>query len=431
MYVWPTPYSILSTSFVSIVVSIDQTIAVDVRVLVYDEYTQRNVDPCDDFFQYSCGRWIDNNDWELLSSSAYNQFETLSQLEMHQFLDALYYDTNDSLINHTSIQKSIRFYTSCLDSQMSQEQMVKSELFQEFDDHINFTSTLQNASTNSWTNNTKNSFISAISWLSIRYWNFLLIVDVIDVGDTKLPIITQNYPFWLQYNQTMFANTTELFKIYFSMNHSAALDISQKVSQFANNVSNITTASAQYYNVGWPYKDSSIVNLTSMDEINENLVGSQSPNILDINRILHQALDTDDIDKVAYFTPDAIFFGNLSLLLQNTDPQVVQYFLYYTVILNKFNFQDSQQSRSVDRVEFCFNKMLQYFPFVYGYILQHTMYTKPQYSYISTMIHHIIVNGIRKLIENAEWMDNDSKQNSLKKIDNLNVYVGYEFSKLI
>jgi len=36
-------------------------------------------DPCEDFFQFTCGNWIDSNDWRLVHSKHYSQFSALDQ----------------------------------------------------------------------------------------------------------------------------------------------------------------------------------------------------------------------------------------------------------------------------------------------------------------------------------------------------------------
>ena len=94
--------------------------------------------------------------------------------------------------------------------------------------------------------------------------------------------------------------------------------------------------------------------------------------------------------------------------------------------MHEFNLEHTfEQSRLVDRVEFCFDKMLTNFPFIYGYILDHVLYGKSKKSTIYDLVNNIIENGVKKMLRNAAWMDIASYEKSIKKINNLGIFVGY------
>ena len=130
-----------------------------------------------------------------------------------------------------------------------------------------------------------------------------------------------------------------------------------------------------------------------------------------------KTFDYNGFDEIVYYTKTPAFIKNLSIILEAASPEVVQYYLVADILTNFVNFEDTyEQSRSENRVTFCYAQTLNYFPFIYGYILYHETYNDTKYNDIHNMVTNISTNGIRVGINNATWIEDESSLNaSLKK----------------
>jgi endothelin-converting enzyme/putative endopeptidase len=96
----------------------------------------RSVDPCVDFFQYSCGGWVKNNPIppDQSSWSIYSQVSEANKAQLRSILDAAAANPQSSTTN----QKIGNYYSSCMDLKTIETQGVKPLQSQlEAIDHLN------------------------------------------------------------------------------------------------------------------------------------------------------------------------------------------------------------------------------------------------------------------------------------------------------
>ena len=197
---------------------------------------------------------------------------------MHTFLDAIYYDTDDSLIDHASVQKAIDFYSSCYDSTVEMEDVEESTVLQEFLDQVQFSDDMSDT----WDSDSRSGFIDVVAWLSIRGWNNFFVISTI--GDDNLPWIYQNYEYWLYYNSTQYREVlvdsySAVYEELYGINETDAVIMAEEVANLADSIYSISTATTSYFdlthmltyetnvgafsNVSRIFGDSEVLNMTS------------------------------------------------------------------------------------------------------------------------------------------------------------------------
>lgn len=377
-----------------------------------------SVDPCEDFFQYSCGGFIKEYSYELADNSQWSNFDILSDSEMNTFLDAILNDVNQTLINHTAIQKAATFYQSCYYASVSQETVQENSALQDLVRKVNFSD-----GNSAWDTKSTSGFQQAISWLSLRGWNYLFAFSVLD---TYAPLIYQNYPEMEVYNSTelsalMNSTFVPLFESLFGLSSTQAQQIGNKVVAFISSLHSIET-----YSSNPVYSDTTLLYNTLTNASDFSILGSSS--VMNYTKVLLDTFDCklSDVANLYYFTPDLSYFKNLSLLIESTTPDVIQYFLFTDVLLYGLNYESSlEQSGYITRSYYCFSQVLSEFPFVYGYILDKYMYSNPKYQTAYEMVTYVKEKGLRALMEDVTWMDSISRNNSLTKVAYLGIYVGF------
>lgn len=213
-----------------------------------------SIDPCEDFFKYSCNNWVKENDFELLDYSIYSQFGRVAADEKEAFLGALFYNTNETLINHTSVTKAKKFFRSCRDSETTELELEESSVLQEFIDMVNFTGDNGMNISAPWDDMMKSKFLNATVYLTVREWNYFFETSFVSYGEDSfgnIPQIYQNYEIWLYYESDSYGDVINetyvpLYKSYFGLSDDEAVEMGVKVKQFSDSMSSITTANSIY-----------------------------------------------------------------------------------------------------------------------------------------------------------------------------------------
>ena len=82
------------------------------------------------------------------------------------------------------------------------------------------------------------------------------------------------------------------------------------------------------------------------------------------------------------------------------------------------------QTREDSRLDYCFNQIVLNVPFVYGYVIANKMYSKEKYELALNTTERVLVDGVASLMLEVDWLDDYSLENSLKKVNYMDLYVG-------
>eukprot|EP01084_Bolivina_argentea_P069598 126608_1 len=385
-----------------------------------------SVDPCEDFYHYSCDGWIARHSWQLTDNPKYTQFKSAEDILKQNFLDELFWYKNEKLTAPDSVQKAITYYDTCYKSTTSKDEIQGSMLLKEFVSMVNFSIPGQN-----WNNPiVSKGFQKAIAYLNQRDWNSLFSVDVYYKNDLS---IQQNSDFWkgkkgkASYNNDTFCNivTTTYVPLYmdiFNMNESDAHDTADDVCFFAEILSEIGIYPSNYLNPSSKYSTYfTSINFTNFN----NIVPDVDP--LNLTNIIYETFESKNVSEVYFFgSPDINYLGNLSDILSSTDPTIVQMFLFTNVLWYYLDFESSwEQTAKISRSDFCYQWTVEQFPFVFGYITGNTLYSDDKFDAVVDLVSSVQNDGILQLIEDSDWLDTQSTRKAVKKAATMGLFVGY------
>ncbi len=83
-----------------------------------------------------------------------------------------------------------------------------------------------------------------------------------------------------------------------------------------------------------------------------------------------------------------------------------------------------EHKREISRGDYCFDYLKQEFPFVVGYILSNTIYDERKHNFTTEMVEYVMDSMGDSFEERADWMDQKSLNESLKKLKNMEIYLG-------
>eukprot|EP01083_Nonionella_stella_P088651 247193_1 len=382
-----------------------------------------SVDPCDDFFHYSCDGYIARHSWRLIDESEYDQFSEVEELLKQNFLDEMFWDINAQLTAPDAVQKARAFYESCYQSTTTKDDIQATNVMKELIQTIDFSISGQD-----WNHpNVSAGFHDAIAYLNQRDWNSLFQMGVFYKHDVSLQ---QNSDFWngLSYvsydNQTFcdVINTTyvPLYVEVFNMTAAEARDAGLDVCQFTKDVSAIGNYPSSYMD---PTTYSTYFTSTNLSQFNALVPDT---NVLNFTNIMYKTFESTNVSDIYYFgAPDIDYFKSLSTLLSNTDPSIVQLFLFTNVLWYFLDYENSwQQAVRISRSDFCYDWTIDQFPFVFGYITGNTLYSDEKFEAVTDFATSI-QDAMLQLVEDASWLDTESRERAIKKAAQMDLYVGY------
>ena len=382
----------------------------------------RSVDPCEDFFHYSCDGWIERNMWRLIDDSTYSQFGSVAEILKQNFLDEMFWYENEQLVAPDPVQKAKTFFDTCYKSTSDQDDLMGSDLLQTFIQIVNFSIPGED----DWDNPTSKGFSEALAWLNQREWNSLFSMGVYFKNDVSLQ---QNEDFWSNYkqNNTKFCNLINstfvpLFMDIYDTNETDAQSLQDDACGLFELINSIGVYPDDYLNVGTLY--SNYFTFNNFSDFQRILPDSDA---LNMTEIIYQTFDSQNVSEVYYFgDPDINFLKNLSVILNMEKPVTVQLLLFTNVLWYYLDYADSwEEAKGVSRRDFCYDWTVDQFPFVFGYITGNTLYNDDKFNLVTTMAASVQNDGILQMIEDADWLDDFSRAAAEKKALTMGLFVGY------
>jgi len=380
-----------------------------------------SVDPCDDFYHYACDGWADEYSWTEINVQSYGQFSNVFEGEKRAFLDAMFYKTKSSLVDHSSVEKAQTYFLTCQESIIDMDELEESEFFAIIQNHTSF------ATSDTWDSTQQQAFHDSLVYLTQINYNTLF---QLRPAATKTPAFLQYVGYWQLYAAYSWGNDTfisrvmvPLYEEHFGMSSDEAKSMAQKVASFADDVSDISTVTEDEY-----YDRSAYINMMKYGNFSE--YASMDTAYLNYTRLVLDVYGVDSKDeapsKRLYLSGGVSFFEGLSAVISSHSPQTVQLFMLSSILYYWVNFKDTySQSNYEDRTDFCFDRTIEAFPFVYGYIIYNTVYDDEKHHIVSSMTQHIKDKGVKAMIEDSSWLDDVSKEAALKKIEAMALYIGF------
>ncbi len=214
------------------------------------------------------------------------QSSTLGQLGNKQkevFL-SMFTENTDHLQKYNAVHKAKMFFDSCYNSEIQQEDIQSERILKEFISMVNFSdfSVDTEAKNQQWTQPIINGFQDAMTWTLRREWQDLFYMNAYDEG---MLLMHQQWKMWVKYDETRWRQRMNqtyipLYQTEFGLTLNKAELIADLVIDFMNNVANITTADATY----WDYDELvQYFRNTTIDKV-EDLFGNSS--ILNYKQIM-------------------------------------------------------------------------------------------------------------------------------------------------
>jgi len=381
-----------------------------------------SVDPCDDFYHYACDGWADEYSWTEINVQSYGQFANVFKGEKEAFLDAMFYKTQSSLVDHSSVEKAQSYFLTCQQSTVDMEELEESEFFSILKNKTTFAS--NGAST--WDSAQQEAFHETLEYLTRINYNSLF---QLRPAAPKVPAFLQYVGLWQLYaaygnGSYLISSVFEpLYVEHFGMSESEAREMAKKVASFADDVSAISTVTEDAY-----YDRSAYFQMFRYGNFSDYAATDTA--YLNLTRLVYSVYGISSIEaaptKRLYLSGGVSFFEGLSAVIAGHSPETVQLYMLSSILFYWVNFRDSYtQSQYEDRTDFCFDRTTKAFPFVYGYVIYNTMYDAEKHSIASSMTEHIKDAGVRAMIEDASWLDDFSRAAALRKIENMALYIGF------
>lgn len=396
-----------------------------------------SADPCDDFHNYACGKWVENTRIPD-DKGRYGIFDDLRDELAQTCIEALEMPVNETAPN--AIGKARLFYQSCLDTDnISKDKGIK---------QLNDLLKLVNISSD--LNNVVNlELYEVLPQIVQKFGLYFLLNFNVDVDDknTAKNIITldQQTSFLLSRNilvsDDQDNDRVKAYKKY--IQDSLCLlksepegceemkNITDEIYKFETDIAKQTRDQVERRSAWtWYYP-------MTIEELSKNI--SQIPFLSYIKDIMGPSEIAKNVtENTVVIVKEQTYFIKLAKLLTDTDNKTVSNYLAWRIIqslgpglfqeMRDFQFVfdkvDGGIKKPADNTLRCFDSTNSVFGHAVGRIYVDEKFEQSAKTDVEDMVKNL-GNSFRKLVDNNDWMDSATKTASKAKIDLMYSLIGY------
>ncbi|CEF59415.1 Phosphate-regulating neutral endopeptidase [Strongyloides ratti] len=416
--------------------------------LIFEESINEEVNPCEDFYDFACGKWIANNDIPD-DLSSYGRFSALRE-NVSQEMKDLY--NSDNTLKSKSVDYLKEIYKKCMDTKSLAATSIK-ELIKSLESY-GFWPIIHG---NKWKSNNFDLTDLLINLIQSRSIDVFLELYVsqdsknvtrrmlhIDQGSLGLGSNSRDY----YLNKEKYAKQISAYRKYLIAKISLlAQDSGSKrtIDEITKDVDEMIDFETEFAKILVPDHSrrnyTELYNIIKIDELDKLMP------LIDWNRYF-RAITPYDLHDYFNSNPDIIvtelkFFDRVLELLKNTDTRVItnyiltRYFSAWTMQLDE-RYEDIQQEFLKEfvgkkvkspRWKDCSATASSKLPYASGAMYIDAFFNDKDKAAAMDMVKDLR-EAFNEILESNNWMDVDTKKYALEKLHEMMPLIGYpEFIK--
>ncbi|XP_055956746.1 endothelin-converting enzyme 1-like isoform X2 [Patella vulgata] len=391
-----------------------------------------SVDPCTDFYEYACGKWI-NNAIIPPDTSSYNTFYT-SYEKINLITQQLLTEENGEL-NSEAVKKAKEFYQMCMNAEQI-EKLGTTEVLKLINKLGSWTVTTD-AVSGTWNNETWDltTAISSSASLGIHPLLFMYVQQDSKNSSANIMQISQA-GLTLRQREEYIKNAEKYKKGFldFAIQYGRLLgaddsvtDKMNKLYDFEKSLAEIFVPKEELIDIEKTYHKITVADLQNM--LNEQI---------DIKRYLDRITKSNISTSTKIIVTTPPYFRKLGLLLANTDREVLANYVVWNMLqalpaylpgeftnaalgLSKV---ESGVKDIAPRWKRCVGKTSNQLGFVTGALYVNKKFSKDNRKEVDEMLNNVkkaFINGL----EDLTWMDEETKQIAIDKAKAVGNMIGF------